>query len=244
MGASSFKNKNPLVFVSSLTIIASNYTRRCDAKIADKELLKIEASIRASGSFQIGDYLPEPFAKGGQPEYLDLPSDDSVPVVNTLAVQKLAINEGDCRHISRDDFESLNKERKLRRGDVLLTVDGGVSIGKVAHFDRDDDFTVDSHVCVLRPRGISSLGLVCLLASPIGQMQFRRAESGASGQTTVTEEDVRQFIFPTSVLKTLDKVAAKIETERHAIAAARDSLDIREGAIWNTLGTILQNDQT
>lgn len=57
-------------------------------------------------------------------------------------------------------------------------------------------FTVDSHVAVLRPCGISPVLLAYLLCSPMGQIQFQRAESGASGQTAVSEEDVRRFRFP------------------------------------------------
>ncbi|MFL5280438.1 MAG: hypothetical protein ACJ8AW_05460 [Rhodopila sp.] len=60
----------------------------------------------------------------------------------------------------------------------------------------DCGFTVDSHVAVLRPRGMSPTLLAYLLCSPMGQIQFQRAESGASGQTAVSEEDVRRFRFP------------------------------------------------
>jgi CHASE1-domain containing sensor protein len=65
--------------------------------------------------------------------------------------------------------------------------------------------------------------------------------AGASGQTTVTEEDVRRFIFPKAVLKDLDKVASKIEKERKVIAAARAALDAQEADIWKTLGGLLQS---
>jgi hypothetical protein len=116
-----------------------------------------------------------------------------------------------------------------------LTVDGGVSIGKPALFDLPDSFTVDSHVVILRPKQLSALSLVYLLASPLGQMQFRRAESGASGQTNVTEDDVRRFIFPRSILKTVDQVAAKIEQERMQIAKQRCELDQKESLLWKQL---------
>jgi hypothetical protein len=77
--------------------------------------------------------------------------------------------------------------------------------------------------------------LVYLLASPLGQQQFRRAESGASGQTAVTEEDIRRFIFPASLLASLDAVVADIESERTKIAKERDKLIAREAAAWMKL---------
>lgn len=88
---------------------------------------------------------------------------------------------------------------------------------------------------VLRPEGLSSLALVYLLASPLGQMQFRRAESGASGQTTVTEDDVRRFRFPSALLKSIDKTAAHIEAERRRIATERAKLQAEETALWKAL---------
>ena len=63
-------------------------------------MLAIEKKVRAAGFFELGDVLPNPFSKGIQPEYLDQPTDDSVPVINTLSIQNLAIREADCRHIS------------------------------------------------------------------------------------------------------------------------------------------------
>jgi hypothetical protein len=173
--------------------------------------------------------------KGIQPEYLDQPTDESVPVINTLSIQNLGIRIEDCRHMTQDDFDSVASERKTKKGDVLLTVDGGVSIGKPVLFNLPESLTVDSHVVILRPVGLSPLALVYLLASPLGQMQFRRAESGASGQTTVTEDDVRRFIFPRSILKTVDKAAVKIEAKRKVIMKRRRELDAQEAALWKQL---------
>ena len=114
-------------------------------------------------------------------------------------------------------------------------MDGGVSIGKPALFKNDGDYTADSHVSIIRPVGMEPRSLVYLLASPLGQKQFRRAESGASGQTAVTEEDIRRFIFPTSLLSKLDEVVAEIEKERMSIAKQRKELDGKEIAAWAKL---------
>lgn len=225
----------PKVFPFSLRIVATNYALRCDAKYADPKSLAVEKKVRAAGAFELGDFLPEPFVKGIQPEYLDQPTDDSVPVINTLSIQNLGIHVDDCRHITRDDFDEIAPDRKPKKGDVLLTVDGGVSIGKPVLFNLSGEFTIDSHVVILRPSRLTPLALVYLLASPLGQMQFRRAESGASGQTTVTEDDVRRFIFPRSILKGVDKTAVKIETKRMEILKRRRDLDAQEAALWKEL---------
>lgn len=231
-------SKAPRIFLSSLKLAATNYALRCDAKYANPDIIEIDRRVRAAPYFELGEFLPMPFAKGVQPEYLDYPTEESVPVINTLSIQNLAIRIQDCRHVARDDYEALAPERQLKPNDVLLTVDGGVSIGKPALFAESGPFTVDSHVCALRPQGLTPLALVYLLVSPLGQMQFRRAESGASGQTTVTEDDIRRFVFPRSVLPTMDTVASAIESQRLRIAAERKRLDDDEAALWSGISAL------
>ena len=173
--------------------------------------------------------------KGIQPNYLDQPNDESVPVVNTLSIQKLSLNAADCRHITREDFEALSYERRIKKNDVLLTVDGGVSIGKPYRFDLEGDYTIDSHVVILRPKIIEPLSLVYLLASPLGQAQFRKGESGASGQTTVTEDDIRRFVFPSKILGSIDKISEDAESKRQDILREREALARREDRIWEEI---------
>jgi hypothetical protein len=107
---------------------------------------------------------------------------------------------------------------------VLLTVDGGTSIGKPVLFDLSGDWAVDSHVAILRPVGLDAALLVYLLASPLGQLQFQRAESGASGQTSVTETDLRRFRFP-HLATDVAREAVRAVTE-----AAREAARLRTAA--------------
>ena len=217
-------------------IVSSNYALRCDAKFAHSDYVDVDFRIRSGKYFQIGEFLPHPFVKGIQPPYLDQPTDESIPIINTLSIQNLSVNLGDCRHVTLDYFEEeVPESKKLRKGDVLLTVDGGVSIGKAVLFDIDGEYSVDSHVVILRPEGLTPLSLVYLLASPLGQKQFRRAESGASGQTTVTEDDIRRFIYPKSILKTIDSTSKSMESARAKIQLERASLDEKERHLWEKL---------
>ena len=80
-------------FTSSLSLIAMNYAYRCDAKFADESVRSVLKKIEEAGFFMLGEYLPQPFAKGIQPDYLDQPTDDSVRVISTLAIQHLSIIE-------------------------------------------------------------------------------------------------------------------------------------------------------
>ncbi|MBX2997123.1 MAG: hypothetical protein KF893_01335 [Caldilineaceae bacterium] len=222
----------PIVRESSLVLISKSHTLRCDAKQAEKRFVIFDQLIEQVDFFQLGEYLPDPFVKGSQPSYVESLDSVGIPVINTLSIQDMAINLETCRYISEEDFAILDENRKLRSGDVLLTMDGGTSIGKPALFNIEDDFTVDSHVAILRPVGIEPMAIVYLLASPLGQMQFQRAESGASGQTAVTEYDVRRFRFPKVQVKTLSGLVEELNSAREAILREKENLRQRERASW------------
>lgn len=213
-----------------LSEIAKTHTLRCDAKQFDDNFALIEDIYKSGDYFFLGELLPFPLIKGAQPNYID--DADGVPVINTLSIQKLAISIDDCRIISDEDYDALPDQKKLKKGDVLLTMDGGTSIGKSVVFDMDGKFTIDSHVAILRPEGITPMALCYLLASPFGQIQFNKAESGASGQTSVTEEDLRRFLFPKKLLQTIESLSIDLDKKRQEIAKKRKEIDKEEENAW------------
>lgn len=209
--------KYPLYNVAKLSDISATHSLRCDAKQFEDRFKEIRQLSNREGVFYLGELLPEPLIKGSQPTYID--GTDGIPVINTLSIQKLKINTEDCRYITEEDFENLPDIRKLKKGDVL--------------FDLDGDYTVDSHVAILRPVGISPKALVYLLASPAGQLQFNKAESGASGQTAVTEEDLRRFLFKKSLLKKIEQLSDELDSKRINICEKKEKLDREEQDAWN-----------
>ncbi|MEJ1241397.1 restriction endonuclease subunit S [Chryseolinea sp. T2] len=223
---------NPQCLSIDLKMIAKSHSLRCDAKQAQDRFLKFDAFINSIESFEVGDVLPNPIIKGIQPSYIEEINVSGVPVVNTLAIQNMQINVSDCRFITEEDFDSIDEERKCRQNDILLTVDGGTSIGKAVLFSLEGDFTIDSHVSILRPVGIKPVVLVYLLASPMGQIQFKRAESGASGQTAVTEEDIRRFRFPLVNLNALEKEVNKMDKMKKQVEFQKSKLDSDLATAW------------
>lgn len=233
------RDKTPVARAGSLRLVAQSYTLRCDAKQAEKCFHDFRRAMSRIEIVQLGSYFPRPFVKGAQPKYLESLDPEGVAVVSTLAIQRLRIVTDACRYISQGDFDRLSEDRRLRPGDVLLTMDGGTSIGKPVLFDLDEDYTVDSHISILRPDGIAPLALVYLLASPFGQLQFQQAESGASGQTAVTEEDIRRFVFPRSHVERLAALVDGLHKERTAVEKEREALDRREDAAWKKFNEAL-----
>ena len=226
------RGKMPLVMTASLSLVSKSHTLRCDAKQAETRFAAFDNFISSIKHFYLGDYLPNPFVKGSQPKYLETLEPGGVPVINTLSIQQLSIRIEQCRFIAQEDFDIIEDERKPNLNDVLLTVDGGTSIGKSVLFDLEGDYAIDSHVAILRPAGLDPRLLVYLLASPIGQIQFQQAESGASGQTGVTEEDIRRFRFPLINEDDAIKVVSDIERNRAELAQIAATLRKKEEELW------------
>ena len=111
-------------------------------------------------------------------------------------------------------------------------MDGGTNIGKPVLFDLDEDYAIDSHVAILRPFGIDPRYVVYLLACPLGQIQFNRAESGASGQTSVTEEDIRRFRFPVINSERVEGIVDEFQQQRAEIAKLAQELSAKEEQSW------------
>lgn len=226
------KQKYPIIGSTSLIEISYSHSLRFDSKQTEQRFKQLDALLHSTPTTYLGKFLPNPVVKGIQPTYLQ--EGEGVPVINTLSIQNMSINVGSCRHISEDDFEFISESRSLQYNDVLLTMDGGTSIGKPVLFELDGDYTVDSHVAILRPEGLSPQALLYFLASPVGQLQFQRFESGASGQTAVTEEDLRRFLIPISAIEKLESAVDKITQERQRIAAEREELNNSENKMWDS----------
>ncbi len=222
----------PRVMSTKLSLISKSHTLRCDAKQAEPRFSQFDDFISSVECFYLGDFLPQAFVKGTQPKYIESLDPEGIPVISTICINQLSIRQELCRYISQEDYDELEDERKPRKRDVLLTVDGGTSIGKPAYFDLEDEYAIDSHVAILRPISLDPRLLVYLLASPLGHIQFQRAESGASGQTGVTEDDIRRFRFPVIKKELIDSVVNKFDQERAAVGTLEAELKQRVEQAW------------
>jgi hypothetical protein len=214
----------------SLADIAKTPTLRFDVKQSESRFRDMDSYLDSIDTFLVGDVLPRGLIKGGQPTYTEDTS-GSVPVISTASIQDMALVREVCRYTNSPDWGAKN-EKKPITGDILLTMDGGVSIGKPLLFDFDEDFTVDSHVAILRPVGVDAALLVYLLASPIGQAQFQRAESGASGQTAVNEDDIRRIRLPRVDPLLVQKAVSSLSAARQVADTYREKARGTEEQGW------------
>lgn len=98
--------------------------------------------------------------------------------------------------MSRTFVEQFPNEQ-VKKNDILVSSTGYVSLGKVAVHDREEIVVVDWHVSVLRLKaGYDPYFVTYFLRSHLGQIQFEKWFSGASGQIDIWPDDLNQFIVP------------------------------------------------
>lgn len=90
MGIMTSKIGLPIYNKVQLLDIAKTHSLRCDAKQFETRFAEIIKILSSDDSFFLGELLPHPLIKGGQPSYID--GADGVPVINTLSIQLLSIN--------------------------------------------------------------------------------------------------------------------------------------------------------
>ena len=243
----------PAIGTWGLSDLAASHSLRCDVRQSQPRFSRLDELLGRSDTLQLGEILPGPLYKAGlKLDYVN-PGTHAGPtatVVTTEAIQDLRIVTENCKLVDEEPASAVDEKFRLRTGDVLLTVDGGPSVGKVAVVEADwlDEhgpiaFT-DSHVVVLRPVGVEPHLLSFLLHSPLGQAQFQKAETGASGQTAVNEDDIRRFRFPEVRDGRAGGPAQRLKQKREELNERRRRVDEEERKAWARFGSELLSEPT
>ena len=149
--------------------------------------------------------------RGEQPEYDE---NGDVIVIKTIDLKNGFINYEECLKVSRKFFESVPTAH-VKRGDVLVSSTGYVSMGKVDVFDSDKDAVADGHISIFQSKqGYDLLFIAYYLRSHLGKIQFERWWSGSSGQIELQIEDFMKFIIPDNSERGIPLSKQQIISER------------------------------
>ncbi|MEI2397029.1 restriction endonuclease subunit S [Paenibacillus phytohabitans] len=110
-------------------------------------------------------------------------------VINQKCIRDGSLNTA----LSRTHCSNVNEEKKLQFGDVLVNSTGTGTLGRVAQvYEQLENYTVDSHVTIIRPSVKNGLGYMgCLLKNM--QPIFEHAATGSTGQTELGREVIKQM---------------------------------------------------
>ena len=163
----------------------------------------------------LGDLLQGLPMKGRQPVAV---REEDVDEDTFYAIATSTLQSGS---IAWDRAKPTNEESVkrfvVRRGDLLVAMDGDGSLGKAAVYDRDDEVTVDSHVARCRVKAGKGMAEIisCWLNSTWGRVQTTALMTGSTGQTALAPDDLIDVIVAESVVGKAPEIS---ETYRAAIS--------------------------
>ena len=162
----------------------------CDASILGRVLNSNNREVEGHLKSTLGD-ATELIARGISPTYLD--SANTV-VLNQRCIRNGRIDLDFSRHHD-EKTKRVQEAKLLQSGDGLINSTGVGTLGRTALFDHPGigDFTVDSHVTIVRPKNDTLdsdyFGLVLRALENV----FVSLSTGTSGQTELPREAIKEI---------------------------------------------------
>jgi type I restriction enzyme S subunit len=161
----------------------------CDFSILEHILAPNQTQLANHRSATLGD-VSEMISRGISPSYLD--------TANTFVLNQRCIRNGsinfDFARRHNEKVKKVQETKLLRDGDGLINSTGVGTLGRTALFKKSgiDEYTVDSHVTIVRPKlealNPDYFGLILKALENV----FVSLSTGTSGQTELPREAVRE----------------------------------------------------
>jgi type I restriction enzyme S subunit len=125
---------------------------------------------------------------------------------NQYVINQKCIRDGLLNTVlARRHSSKVNEEKRVRFGDILINSTGVGTLGRVTQvYEELNNYTVDSHVTIVRPDVAYGIGYMgCLLKNM--QSIFEHIATGSTGQTELGRESIRQIKILIPDNRTIDK---------------------------------------
>jgi len=162
---------------------------QCDFSIIEQILAQNQNQLANHRRATLGD-VSELISRGISPSYLDTAT---TFVLNQRCIRNGSINLDFARR-HNEKVKKVQETKLLRDGDGLINSTGVGTLGRTALFKKsgNDEYTVDSHVTIVRPKlealNPDYFGLILKALENV----FVSLSTGTSGQTELPRESVRE----------------------------------------------------
>ncbi|MGB0723309.1 MAG: restriction endonuclease subunit S [Gammaproteobacteria bacterium] len=153
--------------------------------------------------------------RGKGPKYSE---NGRVLVVSQKCVQWSGFDLERARRVDDSSLSAYQKERFLKKRDLLWNSTGTGTVGRVNVLDIETDgsLVADSHVTVIRPIGMNSNFLWCCLAAPGVQLRIdpdheQSLVSGTTKQVELNTSSVIALPVPVPPLAEQHRIVAKVD---------------------------------
>jgi type I restriction enzyme S subunit len=181
-------------------------------------------------------------SRGISPKYTE---SQGLVVVNQKCIRNHVVNL-ELTRLHDNNLKAVSSEKFIKNGDVLINSTGTGTLGRVAQVTEDIKATVDSHVTIVRPNTeiFDKRFFAWVLFSL--EKEIEESGAGASGQTELSRDTVRNFIvsYPKDkkeqkrIVKILDEKFGVIEKLRNItkkqIADAKELFESRLDEVYSS----------
>ena len=183
--------------IVQLADVSASRLLRLDPRYYRTDFAAISSLARSGDSVPLRSFFTEPMLRGTQPSIPSVDEGIEPRVVSTIAIQDGQVVKDQTKPCAPEGFDDTDN-RLLRANDLLFTLDGEVSRGKVAVFDGGFVAVADTHVAIMRINPDLVYGLTCFLNSSFGRAQVEQCSSGATAMQ-IAREDVEDIRVPRSI---------------------------------------------
>jgi len=112
----------------------------------------------------------------------DTPSGKPTKFLRITDLQNNLINTNNIKStkVSNKSFQNMDKRKKIKKDDVIISIQG--TIGKTAIAHKNMDCYVQSSMIILRPRGIRPEYLLCAINTKKFQQRLKKLATGVTIQ--------------------------------------------------------------
>ena len=181
-------------------------------------------------------------SRGISPKYTE---SQGLVVVNQKCIRNHVVNL-ELTRLHDNNLKAVSSEKFIKNGDVLINSTGTGTLGRVAQVTEDIKATVDSHVTIVRPNTeiFDKRFFAWVLFSL--EKEIEESGAGASGQTELSRDTVRNFIvlYPKDkkeqkrIVKILDEKFGVIEElqniTKKQIADVKELFESRLGEVFSS----------
>lgn len=204
--------------VSLLSVKNNNSTFRFDSEFFLKIFDRVFEKLLSHKTQTVGA-LSSWVTQGPNPAF----TDEGYYCLTGRNINSGRVNYEDSDFVSETEFKNLKKYR-IEYGDILITLKGKGSIGKIGfvHEKRDAIFSRD--IGIIRSKNIDPSYLHIYLISEYGKLLVDRGETGGTGQSTLTTTYLKENVFVPRL---------KIESEISSIHKKSENLYSQANKIYS-----------
>lgn len=161
--------------------------------------------------------------RGRGPTYVET---GGVPVINQKCIRWHRLESRHFKLTSKQAFDRLSPELRLRAGDLLWNSTGTGTIGRALVYDGSVlDITADSHVTIVRPEHIDARFLGYFIETGLVQRLVVDANVGSTNQQELPRSFVENLSIPVPPLAEQRRIVARIDALFEEIAEGERALD-------------------